>query len=514
MKYIFKMLKGECWWGGSANDGTEMPFDESTVLTRDFTAFAPNQTMPMYISNKGRCIWSEESFKAEINGGEFIIESDCDVSLEVFGKTLRDAYLGAMKAHFAPVGDSLEREFFRVPQYNTWMQMTYYQSQEAVLKYAHDIVDNGFKPGILMIDEGWQSFYGDWSFDRLKFPDPKGMVDELHNMGFKVMLWVVPYVRADGLQFIKHYMPELCDKNYFLRTENGELAIIHWWNGYSAILDFTKECDRDFFNKQLRALMSDIGIDGFKFDGGTLDDYAINNPVNGRANSDFTPAERNIAWNELGMQYAFHEYKDTFKGGGKRVIQRIRDRGHKWDGDGLSTLIPNATAQGLIGHPFVCPDMVGGGEWTYRELNIPTDKELFVRMAQCSALFPMMQFSWAPWEALDEEHLALVKAAHDMHNAFSEKILRLVDKAECDGEPILRALEYNYPASGYERVNDVFMLGEDILVAPVIVKGQTVREIPLPYGSWRGFDGKLYEGGKTVSIPVTIGDLPFFEKEN
>lgn len=512
MKYVFEMLDGEMWWGGSSNDGTFAPYSHQTVLTRDFRTGASNQTMPMYLSNYGRCIWSEEPFLSEIKDGCFYIEGET-VVLEKFGNTLKDAYLGAMNSHFPPSGNYPEKEFFRVPQYNTWMQMTYNQTQKGVLEYAHAIIENGFKPGIIMIDEGWQKGYGNWTFDLLKFPDPKAMIDELHALGFKVMLWVVPYVTADGFSFIKHYGPNAPkDKEYFLRTKNKEVAIVYWWNGFGAILDFTKECDRYYFETQLKALMNDFGVDGFKFDGGTLADYSVDNPINGKADDKFTPAERNLAWNEFGYSYAFHEYKDTFKGGGKRSIQRIRDRGHQWEGDGLSTLIPNAIAQGLLGHPFICPDMVGGGEWTYREFNIPTDQELFVRMAQCSALFPMMQFSWAPWEALDEYHLSLVKSAHDLHVKFSDKILALVDEAYNSAEPILRSLEYNYPNCGYASVNDSFMIGEKILVAPITVKGQTIREVPLPCGLWRGFDGNIYEGNRTISIGVTLSDLPYFEK--
>ena len=123
-----------------------------------------------------------------------------------------------------------------------------------------------------------------------------------------------------------------------------------------------------------------------------------------------------------------------------------------------------------------------------------------------------MQFSWAPWEAVDKEHLAKIKAAHDLHNAFSEKILSLVAQAHKTGEPILRALEYNYPNQGYAEVKDAFMLGEDILVTPIIQKGQTERKIPLPGGKWRGFDGKEYEGGKTITLCVSLSDLPYFER--
>ena len=254
-------------------------------------------------------------------------------------------------------------------------------------------------------------------------------------------------------------------------------------------------------------------MDGFKFDGGELEHWTEAYTVNGPVDPAKTPAQLNLAWNEFGTRYRYHEYKDTFKGGGKRVIQRIMDRFHSWDNNGLNTLIPNAILQGLLGHPFLCPDMIGGGSWTHRELNRPIDEELFVRMAQCSALFPMMQFSWAPWEAVSGENLAHIRAAQELHIAFSGTMLRLIGDAYETGEPILRSLAYNYPGCGYEEVRDQFMLGNDILVAPVVEKGAKTKRVFLPEGSWEDLDGKRYSGGAPVDIPVTIATLPFFTRK-
>ena len=61
-------------------------------------------------------------------------------------------------------------------------------TQQKAMDYAHAIVNNGFEPGFLIIDEGWHTRYGLWQFDLHKFPDPKAMVDELHKMEFKVFL--------------------------------------------------------------------------------------------------------------------------------------------------------------------------------------------------------------------------------------------------------------------------------------------------------------------------------------
>lgn len=514
MKYIFEMLENEYWWGGTSDDGRKCPFDKYTVLTRDFTRSCPNQTMPLYISNKGRCIWSENPFKITIAKGKFEIDGE-DITLEKFGDTLRDAFIGASNKYFPTRGNELPEEFFKVPQYNTWIHLTYNQNQKDILDYAEKIIENGLNPGIFIIDEGWAKEYGLWEFDEGKFENPKEMVDKLHEMGFIVMLWVVPNVRPDGLNFVKHYFktfnPESYDK-IFLRTSEGKVAISEWWNGFSAILDMTKECDRQFLDKQLTRLIEEYGIDGFKFDGGNVSAYSDTVCINGVPDNASTPTERNIAWNEFGTRYKFHEYKDTYKGGGQRVIQRIKDKIHSWGDEGLIELIPCAILQGLIGHPFICPDMIGGGEWQNKTLLDKIDKELFVRMAQCSALFPMMQFSWAPWEALDEENLKIVTDTAKLHSDFAPTFISLVNDCYKTGEPILRNLEYNFPNSGYEKINDIFMLGDDIIVAPVLEKGQAEKVIPLPEGNWKYSDGTVFAGGREITLKVDITSLPYFVK--
>jgi alpha-glucosidase (family GH31 glycosyl hydrolase) len=82
-------------------------------------------------------------------------------------------------------------------------------------------------------------------------------------------------------------------------------------------------------------------------------------------------------------------------------------------------------AAGLLGHLFVCPDMIGGGLLGSFKPGVPVDQELFVRSAQVHALSPMMQFSVAPWRVLDKEHLALVKAAVELRQKFAPHILRM-----------------------------------------------------------------------------------------
>ncbi len=519
MLYRFEILENEYWWGGTVDDGTLMPFyRETSGYLRDFRKDAANQTMPLYLSSKGRYIWSEQPFAVKIDGGAFELDGDV-ITLTEAGDCLRDAYLAASKAHFPFSGEVPPIEFFETAQYNTWMEFTYNPTQSGVLEYAHAIIDNGFNPGILIIDEGWHRPYGDWTFDSVKFPEPKKMVDELHALGFKVMLWVVPYVTTSGLKFISEIRKDTNPEHYreaFMRNEDGQPIIMEWWNGYGAILDLSNPVDAKYLDDQLQALISEYGIDGFKFDGGTLRAYSNESVINGvhKGTSDgtYSPMEKNIAWNDFGARYKYHEYKDTFKGGGKAVIQRLRDRDHKWDGNGINTILPNSLAQGLIGHPFICPDMIGGGEWSYNIIpGFKVDEELFVRMAQASVFFPMMQFSWSPWRVLSPESFETVKAAARLHSELAPRIIEIIKDSAVTGDPVMRTLEYMYPHSGYEKINDEFLCGEDILVCPIVTKGTFEKEIVFPKGRWQDCDGNIYtEGRYTVKTPLE--KLTWFKK--
>lgn len=92
-------------------------------------------------------------------------------------------------------------------------------------------------------------------------------------------------------------------------------------------------------------------------------------------------------------------------------------------------------------------------------------------------------------------------------------IMELVDKAAKTGEPIVRSMEYEFPNHGYYNIKDQFMLGSNILVAPILEKGQAKRLVTLPKGKWV-YDGKTYKGGDIVEINVTIFDIPIFQKSN
>lgn len=513
-----KIKDGEHFFGGSTIHKI-CPLTKDSEYHADFRRLARNQTASFFVSDCGRFIFSKEPFKVDVMGGEMIFEGE-NIILNEECSCLRDAYKLAQKLYFPCDKVTLREEFFTAPQFNSWIEFAYYPTQEGVLRYAHEIIDHGYKPGVFIIDEGWTQHtdYGHWEFDFSRFPEPKKMIEELHSLGFKVMLWVVPFVSMNGPRYVRSVHPYIgtepeMAKNIYMRTESGDVAAVKWWNGISAILNLTDDMNEKFLDDQLQHLINDYGVDGFKFDGGALHHYCDSEVINGDYEKSHSPSELNRAWNEFGRRYPFHEYKDTFFGGGKNCIQRLHDRDHRWENNGIDDIIPCALVCGLIGHPFVCPDMVGGGEWRNRYTpGFEIDEELFVRMAQCSALFPMIQFSWAPWEALSEENATLCLEAARLHTKMSGEIIRLVREAEKTGEPVIRSLEYNDPHKGYAEITDEYMVGEDILVAPVITKGTIEREVIFPSGKWSDEEGNIFDGDNVYNLFAPLEKLLWFKR--
>lgn len=502
-------LPGEYWWGGAINEGSAMPFCQ-TAVTRNLRVTDDNQAAPLLLSSKGRYIWSEEpfAFRADEEGLSIF---DCagKIILEEGHGSLQGAYRHASQTYFPPSGLTPDALSFTAPQYCTWVEMFYAPTQDKIIRYAESILENGLPPGVLIIDDNWMKDYGMWDFDKHRFPDPRAMVDTLHDMGFKVMLWMCPYVSADSTIF-----KELSGSDLLMKGADGAPVLRRWWNGYSAVIDYTKTDGADWFRRQMDRLIEDYGIDGFKLDAGEPilpDAPDITQPV--AWSRPLQLFEDCNSYASLGLGYPLVELRMCWKLGGQALIQRQRDKTHTWDATGIGGLIPNAIAQGLMGYAFNCPDMIGGG--MDGDINSPDfrfDSELFVRYAQCAALFPVMQFSMAPWRVLQGDELTWCMDAVRLRAETGPEILALARQAAADGLPMLRSMEFEYPDQGYALVQDQFMLGSHLLVAPVITKGQTARTVHFPEGRWIGDDGSLVEGPAALEIQAPLSRLPRYRK--
>lgn len=502
-----ELLNHEYWWGGAVSDGVSMPYGNSEFARQLNPAYTPNQANPLLISNKGRYIWSDKPYNFEFRDG-FLNIFDCDGEInkgEGF-ENLRAVYSAVQERYFPAKGQMLEPLMFTAPQYNTWIELMYDQKEDKILEYAEAIINNGMPPGILMIDDNWQEDYGVWKFHPGRFQKPKKMIERLHELGFKVMLWTCPFVSPDSATYRL-----LADKDYLIKNKNGSIAIREWWNGYSAVLDLTNPHAVAWYKSKLDYLVNEYGVDGFKFDAGDPMYYRNDDQCEISIHAN----EHAEYFAKFGMQYTLNEFRACWKMAGEPIGQRLCDKLHSWDTNGLGSLIPNGLAQGLMGYAFTCPDMIGGGEYQNFIANSERlDQELFVRYAQCSALFPMMQFSAAPWRILDQEHFQYCLAAANLHQQFGEEILALAHHAADSGEPIIRHMAFSFPDEEFARVNDQFMLGDHILVAPVVEKGAIERIIHFPVGTWQGDDGSIIEGPCKLNVHAPLSRLPWYRKQS
>ncbi|MCH3916172.1 MAG: glycoside hydrolase family 31 protein [Spirochaetia bacterium] len=413
------------WWGGVATDGMRMPYGNGTGLTLDLASHGSHgQASPFYVSDDGRYLCSPKSPFSLSIGTDGNLEAEGMNLLAGKGEgTLKSGYQKACWRYFPPTGKCPPAIFFSKPQFSTWMEYFYDLDQEKVLAFATRILEEGYQPGIFIIDDGWMSFYGSFEFDLSRFPDPGKLIRNLHEMGFVVLVWASPFVSTDSVAF-----RNLEDGAVLLKDKDGEIAIRRWWNGCSALVDLTGTEGQDWMSARLTHLHDDFGIDGFKFDGGDQCYYHDDDQPG-------IPAVlQSKAYGEFCTRYPYNEVHSCYDTGGRELVQSMCDVRHSWsERGGIASLVPYALAAGLMGYWYFCPGMVAGGQYLdFTPEGDCVDEELFIRFAQCAALMPMIQFSAAPWRLLSAEGRKLCLDAAMLHQRFAPYICEEAKKTSLE----------------------------------------------------------------------------------
>ncbi|PAE32937.1 glycoside hydrolase family 31 protein [Bacillus sp. 7884-1] len=361
-----------------------------------------------------------------------------------------------------------------------------------------------------------------------RWPNPKGMVDYLHDNGLKLILWQIPIQKYLNKQ--KHPLKDLdeaymIEKGYVVKNEDGTpYRIPENWFTNSLIMDFShKEGTEWWFNK--RQYLIDIGVDGFKTDGGEFVFGKNLQFANGQAGSEM----RNQYPNDyIAAYYDFAQQNNgiTFSRAGYTGAQNFPAH---WAGDERSTfaafkrsLIAGLNA-GLAGIPFWSWDLAGfNGE-------IPS-AELFMRSSAMAAFCPIMQYhaeskaefnqDRTPWNIAERTGTNQVI---DVYRFFANVRMNLLPyicqeakKASESGLPMMRALMVDYPEDSRLRgLYDEYLFGESLLVAPIIEEGAITRNVYLPAGCWFNlWTNEKVSGPVLTTAEAQVNQIPVYVKAN
>ena len=404
-----------------------------------------------------------------------------------------------------------EERMFQFPVWSTKAIFNKNVNQSAVLQYADKIQSHNLSIFKLEIDHGWSSSYGDVSFDTKKFPSPKYLFSALKNKGISVNLWVHPFSNLESKSF-KSGM----ELGYWVRNCDGKLpALVSWWNGDGALLDVTNEDAVAWFVDKLHS-MQRLGVNSFLFDGGAASWL----PACYKTEVDLPGPD---AYTQLYGQLAYsidtmYRHQSVSSGAGTQnlpLLIHMPDKDSSWGySNGLKTLIPQVLSLGLMGYPFILTPIIGGiRDDQNGEL---LSKELYIRWLQASVFLPTMHFSIPPW-SYDTETVGITQKMVRLHQLYSPKILHLADLATVSGLPIVRPIWW--VAKSYEKdaflVDSQYLLGDDLLVAPVLEYGSRSLDVYLPHGFWKDeLRGRVVlEGGQWyLDYRVELDELAFFTR--
>ncbi|XP_019631326.1 PREDICTED: uncharacterized family 31 glucosidase KIAA1161-like [Branchiostoma belcheri] len=485
-------------------------------LSSEGVGVTVSETVPLHVSvnymNNGKLC-----FKAAYKNSPYQNVNNVRPKLEYTlcqARDVKTAQQFMMNRFYSKPRGKPDERMIHSPIWSTWAQFQRNITQDIILQFADDIKSYGFSNSQLEIDDDWSIYYGD-DFDNLRFPDPRQMVDELKNKGFRVTLWIHPFANFDSDMF-----REGLDKRYLAGMVSGGCctatvpAIVRWWvpNGVASIVDMTNPAATVWFKERLRKMQQDYGIDSFKFDAGEVN-YLPSNFITARPlenNNEFTTLYADFA-TEFGPMI---EVRAAYRNQEIPVFVRMMDKDSHWGYDkGLKTLIPTALTFSILGYPYILPDMIGGNGYD----GVYPDRELFIRWLEVTAFLPCMQFSIVPWQ-YDQEVVDLTLRYIELHETtVTPLILRYADEAIATGDPIIRPLWWIAPRDKTSlTIDSEFLIGDKMLVAPILDQGATTRDVYLPPGyRWRDENtNEVYEGGQTLQdyqIPLT--EIAYFTRQ-
>lgn len=392
-------------------------------------------------------------------------------------------------------------------------------TQHSLLQLARTYRQKALPCEALWLDIDHMDEYRVYSWDRQRFPDPETMLATLKNMGFEVVTIVDPGVKID-LEYDVY--DEGRSNDYFCQTEGGAIYTGAVWPGRTAFPDFVQGATRGWWAGRIAAHVR-IGIGGIWND--------MNEPATGAIDPSLMrfdraryPHARFHNEYALLMAMATREGLERARPGmrpfilsraGSAGIQRycanwLGDNQSRWDHLWMS--IPMALGLGLSGQAFVGAD-VGGFAGN-------SSPELLMRWYQCAALTPFFrnhaatgtvdQYPWSFGAAVED----ICRRAMHLRYGLLPYIYTMFMQAGTTGAPIQRPMIYAFQSDPKVReLDDQYLFGDQLLVAPIYTPQARHREVYLPEGTWHHWHtGDTWQGPQSIVTEAPVEYIPLYAR--
>lgn len=378
---------------------------------------------------------------------------------------------------------------------------------------------------VIHLDIDYMDGYRIFTWDQERFPDPEQMIHDLKTDGFKTIAIVDPGVKVD---YDYSIFQEAIEQRLFCTDSAGVPYIGEVWPGKSMFPDFSRKSVREWWAEKNSEFVK-IGIDGLWND--------MNEPANFATESKTLPLE--IVHQNDGHLLTHQEYHNLYglqmvMGTKKGLLQAqpelrpfilsrsgfagIQRYAAVWTGDNqsywehLALSIPMLTTLGLSGISFAGSD-IGG-------FSFDAQPELFARWIQLGSFYPFCRIhsgcftrDQEPW-SFGKEVEEIAKEYISLRYRLMPYIYNLFYRSSLSGLPIMRPMLLEFQDDQQtHNLNDQFMLGDSILIAPVIQPGKDCRTVYLPAGDWYDWHtNEKYQGGKSILADAPLNKMPIFVK--
>ncbi|MCR4611054.1 MAG: alpha-glucosidase [Lachnospiraceae bacterium] len=355
--------------------------------------------------------------------------------------------------------------------------------------------------------------------------------DQYSNLPEKIKEW-----NAKGIRFLGYINPfialekdiyqEAKEKGYCVKDKDGNDYQVTITTFPAAMVDFTNPEAYEWYKGLIKNNMIGIGLSGWMADFG---EYL---PVDCVLHSGEDPYELHNRWPAIWAKLNSEAITEAGKDGEVFFFTRaghtetIKYSHLMWNGDqhvdwslddGIAAVIPATLSLAMSGYGMAHSD-VGG--YTTMKSRLSREKELLLRWEEMNAFSPLYRFHEGNQPIMnvqfddDDELLTQLEKFTSTHVRLREYLKDLVDENVKNGTPVMRPLFYHYDEPKAYTESLEYLLGEDMLVAPVIDKGATTKNVYLPKDKWvHLYSGKEFDGGM-VTVDAPIGQPPVFVRKD